>query len=78
MSATVLHLAPVEATSEAVPQPSLRSPRTAEGSARGGQSWVGPSPGCLFRCLREAGPGTTGLVGSCYLVWLPAQGSLDG
>lgn len=76
MSATVLHLAPVEATSEAVP--STQPEVSQEGSARGGQSWVGPGPGCLFRCLREAGPGTTGLMGSCNFVWLPAQGSLDG
>lgn len=76
MSATVLHLAPVEATSEAVP-----SPQPAVSQDGGGQRprWAvvgGPWPWLLFRCLREAGPGTTDPVGSCYLGWIPAQSSL--
>lgn len=77
MSTTMLHLAPVEATSEAVPSTQPEVSQDGRGQlARGGQSWVGPGPGCLFRCLREAVPREPG--GVRLLVWLPARGFLDG
>lgn len=79
MSTTVLHLAPVEATSEAVPSTQPEVSQDGRGQlARGGQSWVGPGPGCLFHCLREVVPRDHRPGGVRLLVWLPAQGFLDG